>query len=182
MVEGPADVDPLAHADRQREHDRLAAARAARARRRSHGGRQGAGRDLGRMVRRSSYPVRDPGERVHEAALGALSGVAPDAQARRCPSGRDGRRDRAWAGGGAMKTSTQVRAPHLTARIILVMGQKVDDLAELRSLMRRAQEAERRLTAEIASDLGTTGPAPLRGAQGLAPGGEATGAARGAAR
>src|SRR3989449_2228136 len=75
---GPADVDSLAHADRQGERDRLAAARAARARRRSHGGRQGAGCDLGGMVRRSSYLVRDPGERVHETALGALSGVAPD--------------------------------------------------------------------------------------------------------
>jgi len=48
------------------------------------------------------------------------------------------------------------------------MGQKVDDLAELRSLMRRAQEAERRLTAEIASYLETTGLATLRGAQALA--------------
>src|SRR2546426_9371774 len=109
------------------------------------------------MVRRSSYPVRDPGERVHEAALGALSGVAPEAQARRCPSGRDGRRDRAWAGGGTMKTSTEVRVPRLSARIIPLMGQKVDDLAELRSLIRRAQEAERQLTAEITSYLETKG-------------------------
>src|SRR5206468_7957960 len=132
-------------------------ARAARARRRSHRGRQGAGRDLGGMVRRSSYPVRDPSERVHETALGALSGVAPEAQARRCPSGRDGRCDRTWAGGGAMKTSTQVRAPHLTARIIPSMGQKVDDLAELRSLVRRAQAVERQLTAEISSYLEMTG-------------------------
>ena len=67
-----------------------------------------------------------------------------------------------------MKTSTQVRAPHLTARIIPSMGQKVDDLAELRSLVRRARAVERQLTAEISSYLEMTGLVALHGARAAA--------------
>ena len=66
-----------------------------------------------------------------------------------------------------MKTSTEVRA-RLAARIIPSMGQKVDDLAELRSLVRRAQVAERQLTAEISSYLEMTGLVALHGAQAAA--------------
>ncbi len=66
-----------------------------------------------------------------------------------------------------MKTSTEVRA-RLAARIIPSMGQKVDDLAELRSLVRRAQVAERQLTAEISSYLAMTGLVALHGARAAA--------------
>jgi len=67
-----------------------------------------------------------------------------------------------------MKTSPEVRAPRLAARTISAMGQKVDDLAELRSLVRRAQAAERQLTAEISSYLEITGLVALHGARAAA--------------
>jgi len=67
-----------------------------------------------------------------------------------------------------MKTSTEVRSPRLAERIIPVMGQKVDDLAELRSLVRRAEVAERQLTAEISSYLEMTGLVALHGARAAA--------------
>ena len=67
-----------------------------------------------------------------------------------------------------MKTSTEVRTPRLAARTISAMGQKVDDLAELRSLVRRAQAVERQLTAEISSYLEMTGLVALHGARAAA--------------
>ena len=67
-----------------------------------------------------------------------------------------------------MKPSTEVRTPRLAARIIPTMGQKVDELAELRSLVRRAQVAERQLTAEISSYLEMTGLVALHGARAAA--------------
>ena len=67
-----------------------------------------------------------------------------------------------------MKTNTEVRKPRLAARTIPTMGQKVDDLAELRSLVRRAQVAERQLTAEISSYLEMTGLVALHGARAAA--------------
>ena len=67
-----------------------------------------------------------------------------------------------------MKMSTEVRTPRLAARIIPTMGQKVDDLAELRSLVRRAQAVERQLTAEISSYLEMTGLVALHGARAAA--------------
>ena len=48
------------------------------------------------------------------------------------------------------------------------MGQKVDDLAELRSLVRRARAVERQLTAEISSYLEMTGLVALHGARAAA--------------
>ena len=67
-----------------------------------------------------------------------------------------------------MKTSTEVQVPRFAARIIPLMGQKVDDLAKLRSLIRQAQEAERQLTAEIVNYLNSTGLAALHGTRALA--------------
>lgn len=78
-----------------------------------------------------------------------------------------------------MSTSTVPLSPNGTragapARVIPLLGQKIDDLHELRALIRQSQEAERTLTAEILTSMQAAGVARLGGRQAVAVLGERT--------
>ncbi len=55
-----------------------------------------------------------------------------------------------------------------TGRVLPLLGPKIDHLLELRSLIRRAQNAERTMTAEIVQAMAAAGVARLQGHQGVA--------------
>ncbi len=58
--------------------------------------------------------------------------------------------------------------PPVPLRIVPALGQKIDDLHELRSLIRQSQEAERRLTAEVLAGLEAAGLTWLAGQRAIA--------------
>jgi hypothetical protein len=55
-----------------------------------------------------------------------------------------------------------------TGRVLPLLGPKIDHLLELRGLIRRAQDEERAMTAEIVQAMAAAGAARLQGHQGVA--------------